>query len=69
MEPHKEIKICDFNKDVYGDYPFIRSTYRTDRVWTAVKDINEAKEGQEVLVRARVHNVRGKGNNCFIILR
>ena len=40
MEAHKEIKICDFNKDLYGDYPFIRSTYRTDRVWTIVKDIN-----------------------------
>jgi hypothetical protein len=29
MEANKEIKICDFNKDVYGDYPFIKSTYRT----------------------------------------
>ena len=22
-----------------------------------------------MLVRARVHNVRGKGNNCFVVLR
>lgn len=69
MEPHKEIKIADFHKDQYGDYPFIRSTYRTERVWTAVQDVTQEKEGQEVLVRARVHNVRGKGNNVFIVLR
>ena len=69
MEAHKEIKVADFNKDQYGDYPFIRSLYRTDRVWTPLQEVNEAKEGQEVLVRARIHNVRGKGNNCFIVLR
>lgn len=25
--------------------------------------------GQSVLVRARVHNVRGKGKSCFLVLR
>ena len=40
MEAHKEIKICDFNKDQYGDYPFIRSTYRSERVWTVLKEID-----------------------------
>jgi aspartyl-tRNA synthetase len=26
-------------------------------------------EGKQILVRARVHNSRGKGNSCFIVLR
>lgn len=70
MEPEKNaIKVIDWKTDTYGDYPFIKSTFRSDRVWTAIKDVNEELEGKEVLVRARIHKVRGKGNNCFIVLR
>lgn len=38
-------------------------------MWTQVKDINESLEGQEVLVRARIHNIRAKGNSAFLVLR
>lgn len=69
MEAPKEIKFIDYKTDQYGDYPFIRSTFQSGRKWTALAKIDEALEGQEVLVRARVHNIRGKGNNCFIVLR
>lgn len=69
MEPHKEIRFVDFNKESYGDYPLIRSTYRSLRKWTEVSAVELGLEGQEILVRARVHNIRGKGNNCFIVLR
>lgn len=69
MEAHKEIRFVDFNKETYGDYPLIKSTYRSNRVWTSLPKIDETLEGQEVLVRARIHNSRGKGNNCFIVLR
>lgn len=69
MEANKEIKYVDFNKEAFGDYPLIKSTFRSERKWTAVSQVDEALEGQEVLVRARIHNVRGKGNNCFIVLR
>ena len=47
----------------------INSSYQTERVWTKVININEALADKEVLVRARVHNITGKGNNCFIVLR
>lgn len=40
MQPENPIKIIDWKTDVYGDYPFIKSNFRSDRVWTAVKDIN-----------------------------
>lgn len=69
MEPQKEIKTIDYTKDQFGDYPFIKSAFQSGRKWTTLSQVNEALEGQEVLVRARVHNVRGKGNNCFIVLR
>jgi hypothetical protein len=38
---HEHIKTIDWKTDTYGDYPFIKSTFRSDRVWTAVKDVNE----------------------------
>ena len=55
--------------DVYGDYPFIKSTFRSEHVWTPIKVANQTLEGKEVLVRARAHNIRAKGNSAFIVLR
>lgn len=69
MEAPKEIKYVDFTKEQFGDYPLIKSTYRSERKWTSLSKVDETLEGLEVLVRARVHHVRGKGNNCFIVLR
>ena len=69
MQPEHQIKLIDWKTDVYGDYPFIKSTFRSERVWTPIKDVNETLEGKEVLVRARVHNIRAKGNSAFIVLR
>lgn len=40
MQPENNIKVVDWKTDTYGDYPGIKSTFRSDRVWTAVKDIN-----------------------------
>lgn len=69
MKPEHEIKTIDWKTDTFGDYPFIKSTFRSDRVWTAVKDVNETLEGKEILVRARIHNIRAKGNSAFVVLR
>lgn len=69
MQPENPIKTIDWKTDTFGDYPFIKSTFRSDRVWTPVKDINGTLEGKEVLVRARIHNIRAKGNSAFVVLR
>lgn len=53
----------------YGTLPLIQSTSREGRAFTAVSELNASKEGQEVLVRARLHVLRGKGNLCFLKLR
>ena len=59
----------DWEKDQYGDYPFIKSTFRSKRVWTTVGDVDETADGKEVLIRARIHGLRGRGGSCFIVLR
>lgn len=69
MEQIEGIKIIDYKVDQYGDYPFIKSVFRSDRKWTGVAQLNDTLKDQEVLVRARIHNIRSKGNNCFIVLR
>ena len=42
---------------------------RFSKVIVDVKDINETLDGQVIVTRGRLHNSRGKGNLCFIVLR
>ena len=53
----------------YGDYELIQSQEKTDRKWTEVGSVYEELVGQIILVRARLHSSRGKGNLVFVILR
>eukprot|EP01017_Pseudomicrothorax_dubius_P039689 TRINITY_DN6117_c0_g1_i2.p1 TRINITY_DN6117_c0_g1~~TRINITY_DN6117_c0_g1_i2.p1 ORF type:complete len:586 (-),score=242.56 TRINITY_DN6117_c0_g1_i2:368-2125(-) len=62
----EEADPCQAN---YGDAELIQSQELTDRVWTKVADINEELIGKEILVRARVHSSRLKGNLVFLVLR
>lgn len=55
--------------DKYGDAVLVQSQAQTGRVWTAVGDLNASFKDQEVLLRGRVHTVRGKGKSAFIVLR
>jgi hypothetical protein len=69
MEANEAIKIIDYKVDQYGDYPFLKSIFISNRKWTEIKDLNDNLKDQEVLVRARIHNIRAKGNSCFVVLR
>jgi hypothetical protein len=53
----------------YGDPELVQSQKQTGRVWTDVASLTPALAGQAVLVRARVHTVRGKGKSAFLVLR
>jgi hypothetical protein len=53
----------------YGDTPLVQSAEVTGRVWTRLSDLGAAHVGQKVLVRGRVHTLRGKGKSAFLILR
>ena len=56
-------------KEMYCDPPMVQSRERTNRVWTPVGQVNSTLAGQKILVRARLHGVRGKGKSAFVILR
>ncbi|KDD74520.1 hypothetical protein H632_c1258p0, partial [Helicosporidium sp. ATCC 50920] len=56
-------------RERYGDAEMVQSRAVTGRVWTPISALGAAKAGESVLVRARVHNVRGKGKSAFMVLR
>jgi aspartyl-tRNA synthetase len=53
----------------YGDTPLVQSACVSGRVWTRLAALGPELAGQRVLVRGRVHAVRGKGKSAFLILR
>lgn len=56
-------------KDHYGDSERVQSQIITGRKWTDVLQLSPQLKGEKVLVRARVHAVRGKGKSAFLVLR
>jgi len=56
-------------KENYGDAPMIQSAERTGKKWTVVDQLDENMVDKEVLIRGRVHNVRGKGKSAFLVVR
>jgi nondiscriminating aspartyl-tRNA synthetase len=55
--------------DNYGDLPLVQSQRITGRTWTRVERLDKALAGRKVLVRGRLHNVRGQAKVSFITLR
>lgn len=47
----------------------VQSRERTGKVWTPVYELDTGLAEKSVLVRARVHAVRGKGKSAFLVLR
>jgi len=54
---------------MYGDAPRVQSTDITGRVWVEVETLTPAMKDQKVLLRGRVHTVRGKGKSAFLVMR
>ena len=53
--------------EVYGNYGTFMSQGKTDRSFVDIKDLAVSEE--KVWLRGRVHNVRAKGSQCFLVLR
>lgn len=55
----------------YGDVSMenLQSKDISGRVWTTVADLGTEDEGKTVLVRGRVHTVRGTGSIAFLVVR
>mmetsp|Transcript_20252 Transcript_20252/g.34585 ORF Transcript_20252/g.34585 Transcript_20252/m.34585 type:complete len:571 (+) Transcript_20252:27-1739(+) len=61
----------DAIKDICSVRPVMRSraSDKQGRKFTLIKDLTGKEEGQEALIRARVHSVRAAGNLVFVLLR
>mmetsp|Transcript_39896 Transcript_39896/g.106587 ORF Transcript_39896/g.106587 Transcript_39896/m.106587 type:complete len:576 (+) Transcript_39896:3-1730(+) len=55
--------------ELFGDLVMVQSNQATKRSFVHTSQLDSSFIGKEVWVRARVHNTRAKGNNCFIVLR
>ncbi len=53
----------------YGDAEMVQSKEKTGRAWTRADALDASFVNREVLIRGRIHNVRGKGKSAFIVLR
>jgi aspartyl/asparaginyl-tRNA synthetase len=49
--------------------PLIQSKEKIDRQLLPVRDVNETLAKQTVWVRGRLHTSRGKGKQCFLVIR
>lgn len=63
----------DPSAHLFGELPLNRSQgdpeLRFTKKFTKVADIDASLEGQEVIVRGRLHNTRGKGKLAFLVMR
>lgn len=60
----------DISAGKYGTMPLIRSDSKgIKRSFTRVQELNKNVSGKTVWVRARLHTVRARGKQCFIVLR
>eukprot|EP01061_Rhynchopus_euleeides_P038475 TRINITY_DN65_c3_g1_i1.p1 TRINITY_DN65_c3_g1~~TRINITY_DN65_c3_g1_i1.p1 ORF type:complete len:576 (+),score=298.13 TRINITY_DN65_c3_g1_i1:48-1775(+) len=59
-----------FDPATFGPSPIVESREQTGTQWTGVQDIVPEMEGQEITVRARIHNSRkASAKLCFLVLR
>jgi lysyl-tRNA synthetase class II len=75
---HKQMASAQLNSEEedplaahYGDVALVdlQSKEQSGRVWTKVGDLAEDHAHRTVLVRGRVHTVRGKGSLAFLVVR
>ncbi|CAH2014190.1 unnamed protein product [Acanthoscelides obtectus] len=52
-----------------GKYGKLQLQFAVQKKFTYVKDLDKSVSGQVVWVRARLHTVRARGKQCFIVLR
>eukprot|EP01054_Gregarina_sp_Poly1_P000283 Gregarina_sp_Poly_1__282@NODE_106_length_14132_cov_144_167721_g93_i0_p3_GENE_NODE_106_length_14132_cov_144_167721_g93_i0NODE_106_length_14132_cov_144_167721_g93_i0_p3_ORF_typecomplete_len572_score102_81tRNAsynt_2/PF00152_20/3_2e02tRNAsynt_2/PF00152_20/2_6e99tRNA_anticodon/PF01336_25/2_9e09tRNAsynt_2d/PF01409_20/5_4tRNAsynt_2d/PF01409_20/0_092tRNA_anti_2/PF13742_6/0_14Mt_ATPsynt_D/PF05873_12/0_87Mt_ATPsynt_D/PF05873_12/5_4e02RRP14/PF15459_6/7_2_NODE_106_length_14132_cov_144_167721_g93_i072628977 len=62
-------EVHDLEKDNFGYFPIIRSTFRTQRVWTDVRSLTKEAVGKMVWIRGRIQDIRNKGGIGFLVLR
>lgn len=60
----------DYSKNLYGRPKMIQSDNKhTERKFVDVWDLSQHINSASVWVRGRVHTIRSKGKQCFLVLR
>jgi len=65
----KQENAKDTSEGKYGIKELIQSKERTNRKFVDLSDLSSANDGETVLFRARVHNLRPQAKMVFIVLR
>eukprot|EP01100_Stratorugosa_tubuloviscum_P000456 TRINITY_DN1101_c0_g1_i1.p1 TRINITY_DN1101_c0_g1~~TRINITY_DN1101_c0_g1_i1.p1 ORF type:complete len:576 (-),score=299.67 TRINITY_DN1101_c0_g1_i1:139-1866(-) len=68
-QQQKQQKTVSTSGSNFGVLPLICSQVKTGTKWTNIREINESLKDTRIRVRGRIHNSRGKGNLCFVVLR
>ena len=68
-QPARQVVLVKDVNGEFGDFELVNSAYTTGRTFSTMADIAPANEGKDVWIRARAQVVRGKGKNCFLMLR
>eukprot|EP01098_Paradermamoeba_levis_P002092 TRINITY_DN124_c0_g1_i4.p1 TRINITY_DN124_c0_g1~~TRINITY_DN124_c0_g1_i4.p1 ORF type:complete len:567 (-),score=222.64 TRINITY_DN124_c0_g1_i4:46-1746(-) len=63
------VQPAELSGEGFGSLPLIQSQERTNKVYSQIKDLTPALKGGVITLRARISNVRGKGNLAFLLLR
>ncbi len=64
-----EDKEEDYSSQFYGVLPLIQSKEKVDRKLYDVSELNESMADQKVWTRGRLYTSRGKGKQCFFVIR
>lgn len=68
LYPKREAK-NDFAREFYGKLPLNQSQSRPGVVRHQIASLSSELDGKTVVIRARVHTLRGQGNKVFLKLR
>ncbi|KAL0951109.1 hypothetical protein HGRIS_007846 [Hohenbuehelia grisea] len=70
LAAQREAAEVDYATEFYGKQPLNQSQTRTNRPRTQIASLSAANDGEQVLVRARIHTSRAQGNKMvFLNLR
>ncbi len=69
MSEQIEEKINSIEERTWGELPMVQSNTSYNLKYTELGDLSDLTHDTPVIIRARVQNIRAKGNMAFLVLR
>ena len=69
MSEQFEDKINSIEERTWGELPMVQSHTNYNLQYTELSKINDLANDSKLIIRARVQNIRAKGNMAFLVLR